>query len=357
MSKFAEAWAEKVTTGSSGRKQILDKLAYRANHPHWVCWPSNADLERVTEQKRSTVRANLKKLEEDGFIIRIERRRTNGTMQTSAIIVLGEPFNEIVDQIEATPSLPYVVSELLPDLKKLVLEQQPAPDISAGEETAENGEKPTSAKIPQVVDSAQPAPEFDPLELKLNNNSSPLSPPKGGDEVHYQINEFKPGPSLVADMCLHLSVPEDFIRFAAGRWKQQALESGQRIRSTASNFKRWLYRHKGLAGLRAEWWAQVPDCQKTPKPKPIGITQEMVLATGVGKRALAQFVGGIFAAACIEANCMLGDDDLQRIIDERQETRRVISSKGAFDQRMLKTHDDKERALTEKHLSAVEAAE
>lgn len=321
MSKFAEAWAEKVTTGSSGRKQILSHLAYRANHPHWICWPSNADLERVTEQKRSTVRANLKKLEEDGFIKRVERRRGNGTMQTAAIIVLGEPLNDIVRQIETAPSIPYVVDEILPDLKKLVIEQQPAPDFSAGQESPENCQKSSSAKIPQVVDSAQPAPDFDPLEPKLNNNSTPHSPPAGGILLADRVRTFTVTDEFAEDIAQAVDMPTQFVWDELERWRLVALdlvESGSRIKSLATNFRTWLEKHKGLARLKADWHKLQQNKSQRQLPQKPDTSPEAVFATPAGRKALDLEVGKQFLADCQVAEKILSSDYVTDLFEERQ---------------------------------------
>lgn len=78
MSVYAKTWAYEQQTGSPGRKHVLVALAEFADY-EGVCRPGQQTLADMTEFDDRTVRRHLAKLEEDGFIERVERRRKDGT--------------------------------------------------------------------------------------------------------------------------------------------------------------------------------------------------------------------------------------------------------------------------------------
>jgi DNA-binding MarR family transcriptional regulator len=64
--------AMKARVGNSGRKLVLVKLADNAND-EGVCWPSYKNIAEHCEMGRSTVKAHIKRLEQDGFLTVEER--------------------------------------------------------------------------------------------------------------------------------------------------------------------------------------------------------------------------------------------------------------------------------------------
>lgn len=72
MSMLLMVEAMKAKVGSSGRKLVLLKLADNANDKG-ECWPSYQHIADQCEMGRSTVKAHIKTLEEDGFLSIAER--------------------------------------------------------------------------------------------------------------------------------------------------------------------------------------------------------------------------------------------------------------------------------------------
>lgn len=77
MSWQATNWALEQHCGSPGRKLVLLCLANYADRAG-RCAPSQASLARETEQGERTVRSHLAGLEEQGLIVRLQRRSETG---------------------------------------------------------------------------------------------------------------------------------------------------------------------------------------------------------------------------------------------------------------------------------------
>jgi hypothetical protein len=77
MSWQATAWAQRQSTGSSGRKALLLILANYADD-QGICWPSQETLAKDTEQSVDTVQRQLRKLAELGLIETMKRPQGRG---------------------------------------------------------------------------------------------------------------------------------------------------------------------------------------------------------------------------------------------------------------------------------------
>ena len=74
MSFKVMAWASQQKTGSPTRKLILLLLADRSNDEGY-CWPSIKTIAEDCELKRDAVIRNIKRLEQDGFISIVRRKK------------------------------------------------------------------------------------------------------------------------------------------------------------------------------------------------------------------------------------------------------------------------------------------
>jgi DNA-binding transcriptional ArsR family regulator len=80
-------WAQRVTTGSPGRKIVLMVLADFASEEGYA-FPSQARICEVSEQGERTVRRHLADLEEMGLIRRTHRYRKDGTRSSDAFLLM-----------------------------------------------------------------------------------------------------------------------------------------------------------------------------------------------------------------------------------------------------------------------------
>lgn len=74
MSVEAITWAFSQQVGNATAKSVLVAMANCAG-PEFVCWPSMAYLQTVTEQDRKTVLANIKRLKQRRLIAATEERK------------------------------------------------------------------------------------------------------------------------------------------------------------------------------------------------------------------------------------------------------------------------------------------
>lgn len=86
MSHAAMTWAQRARTGSGTRKCVLLLMADGADE-HGVLWWGLKKLVEYSELSRRTVLAALDTLQEAGLILRITRRRENGTQRSSLYVL------------------------------------------------------------------------------------------------------------------------------------------------------------------------------------------------------------------------------------------------------------------------------
>lgn len=87
MSLQALTWALKQPVRPSAKKFTLVTLANYASE-EGVCYPSQKTIAEITAQCERSVRDHLAALEKDGFIIRVSRRRSDGTWANDAFQLL-----------------------------------------------------------------------------------------------------------------------------------------------------------------------------------------------------------------------------------------------------------------------------
>lgn len=84
-------WALKQKVGDARAKFVLVVLANYADE-NGYSWPSQQQIVKSTDQSERTVRDALKRLEENGFVQREDRRRKNGSrLSTGYQLVMGLP--------------------------------------------------------------------------------------------------------------------------------------------------------------------------------------------------------------------------------------------------------------------------
>jgi len=291
------AWGYKQRAGSSGPKAVLQYLVTRAND-WWICIPSQRLIAEETEMTERSVRRHLCVLEDKGLIHRIRRRRPDGSWRSEAFVLCGIDLCILVKNIESRTDIPDFVVDLLPNLKALIVEHQPADNLSGGvKDEVEPADNVSSGQSDLRTKTTEPADTESDHEHQPNPKTYPLSPPTGGDPVHDRILAFKPGPALVDDLARQLKLDRDFIHWLVPVWRQVAIEGGSRIKSAATSFQRWVNRHKGLEGLRREWWQQSHGTS-VKQPHAVAVTAENVFKTAAGQQALIAGVGGAFLNAC-----------------------------------------------------------
>lgn len=89
MSMVLMVEAMKARVGHSGRKLVLLKLADNANDAG-ECWPSYQNIADHCEMGRSTVKAHIKQLEEDGYLVKCARNDGKSSNQYVLTISKGE---------------------------------------------------------------------------------------------------------------------------------------------------------------------------------------------------------------------------------------------------------------------------
>lgn len=89
MSMLLMVEAMKARVGNSGRKLVLLKLADNANDAG-ECWPSYQNIADHCEMGRSTVKAHIKQLEEDGYLVKCARNDGKSSNQYVLTISAGE---------------------------------------------------------------------------------------------------------------------------------------------------------------------------------------------------------------------------------------------------------------------------
>ena len=91
MSIAASMWAWQQETESSGQRLVLLALADAAGgaeEDERLCWPSVARISKMADIGESTVRKHMERLEENGQISKVRRRRRrDGTLGTWVITV------------------------------------------------------------------------------------------------------------------------------------------------------------------------------------------------------------------------------------------------------------------------------
>jgi len=73
---------------NSGTRVVAMALADRVNPDDWTCWPSLEDMARRTGLSIRHVQKHLAFLQQEGIIMRQERRRDNGSQQSNLWIWL-----------------------------------------------------------------------------------------------------------------------------------------------------------------------------------------------------------------------------------------------------------------------------
>lgn len=167
MSVHALSWAFKQDIRPSARKFILVALANYADE-EGVCYPSQKTLASATGQSERSVREHLAGLEEDGIIVRVQRRRENGTWRSDCFQIV---------QVDSQP-------DFFPDNGEQTKNQRqisPSADFAAGEHS-----KPRkSAKSRQ-------------------RQNSPAANSADGENFRYQ-RQISPSPA--ADFAAHIEEP------------------------------------------------------------------------------------------------------------------------------------------------------
>lgn len=97
MSVEAITWAFSQKVGSASAKAVLVAMANCAGHD-FMCWPSMAYLEDVTEQNRKTVLSNIKRLKSVELIAPTDQRR--GHTGQIVVYLLNPPKNGTVKQVQ-----------------------------------------------------------------------------------------------------------------------------------------------------------------------------------------------------------------------------------------------------------------
>lgn len=93
MSHQAVTWAMEVRVGDPTLKSLLIAICHRVNHEDflrsgaWECYPSLDALAYDTEVSKRTIQRRLDELEALGFITILQRRKLDGTRDTSLITV------------------------------------------------------------------------------------------------------------------------------------------------------------------------------------------------------------------------------------------------------------------------------
>lgn len=92
MSVRAMVWAFERKIEAPGAKLVLLALANYAGS-EWGCFPGQETLARDTSMSARTVRRHLARLERDGFIVRSERRRSDGSRTSDMCILQAEDMS------------------------------------------------------------------------------------------------------------------------------------------------------------------------------------------------------------------------------------------------------------------------
>lgn len=88
MSVQAISWAYTAPVANPGTKFLLVTLANFADE--WgVCWPGQDTLAAMTAQSERKVRQGLAELEDEGLIVKVARRRDDGSRRSDVIVLVG----------------------------------------------------------------------------------------------------------------------------------------------------------------------------------------------------------------------------------------------------------------------------
>lgn len=156
MSWEAQAWAAKITLGSSSKKAVLAVLANSANEEGY-CWPSIGYIQRLTELSRNTVIAALSALEMAGLLVKTLRHRDNGSQRSNEYQLL------------------LAVSD--PKTTEKCAEMAPV-SVDKSVDNAVGGG--ATIAPPLVQPLHPPSAMVAPLESSMNSNKPPMSPKKRG---------------------------------------------------------------------------------------------------------------------------------------------------------------------------------
>lgn len=156
MSFEAQAWAAKITLGSSSKKAVLAYLANCADQEGY-CFPSIGAIQRVTELSRNTVIAAVSALEMAGLLVKTHRQRDNGSHTSNEYQLL---------LAVSAPKTTEKCAERAPDFVDKSVD-------SAGGGSA-------MAAPPLVQPLHPPSAMAAPLESSLNSNKPPMSPKSRG---------------------------------------------------------------------------------------------------------------------------------------------------------------------------------
>ena len=168
MSVRASNWAWGLQCVSGTTKLVLMALADCANH-EGACWPSNDTISEKAVASATTVRRAIKQLEQLGLIVRLERKRADGS-QTSNVYYLqvGKDVDVSADNDpQEEPTSTHVGAEL----EEGAVEENT--DISS---PGQNGCPPDQVGTPALQDCAGRGAPVTGLEPPTNH--FPPLPPK-----------------------------------------------------------------------------------------------------------------------------------------------------------------------------------
>src|SRR5882672_8299513 len=96
MNSEAIDWAFDQVVGNSKDKLVLIAIARRANK-YWAAFPGRAELARKSEVAEVSIPKCLKRLEDNGFLIRVAFAATNGQDQKTGYVLAGcgRPLGEL----------------------------------------------------------------------------------------------------------------------------------------------------------------------------------------------------------------------------------------------------------------------
>lgn len=156
MSFEAQAWAAKITLGSSSKKAVLAYLANCADQEGY-CFPSIGAIQRVTELSRNTVIAAISALEMGGLLVKTHRQRDNGSQRSNEYQLL--------------------LSVSAPKTAEKCAERAP---VSVDKSVDSAGGGSAMVAPPLVQPLHPPSAMAAPLESSMNSNKPPMSPKKRG---------------------------------------------------------------------------------------------------------------------------------------------------------------------------------
>lgn len=84
-----QTYVDLQDAGNAQAQLILQAIARHADWETGECWPGELALARMSKCTTRTVRTYLKRLEDDGLILRDDRRRHDGTKLRKRIVLVG----------------------------------------------------------------------------------------------------------------------------------------------------------------------------------------------------------------------------------------------------------------------------